>query len=205
MPQQTEIKRSWIPTLLNGLALSAFGVLIAVWPSRSLYPFILIFGGFLLFSGMVHVLKGVNSLKRTYTWIIPILVGAFEIILGIYMFQNTNMSEGSFISLLATYLVIRGAVETIFGMITDAEGKTKTFLSVSGVVTLLIGLSLYSRPDVNSSNFAYVVGSYAIFVGAWTAGTAMRMRSLHGDSDLEEDTDVNTNKNSRLNSAVQLR
>jgi uncharacterized membrane protein HdeD (DUF308 family) len=196
--EETELKRTWIPTLLSGLALSILGVLTVVWPDRTLSILAVFLGGFFLADGIFNIMKGVMAPRDNTSWILVILIGVAQIALGIYLFRDANFTTRGILLPVGAFFALKGLADIAFAYMSDVDRGTQRTLVILGILALIAGIYLVTEPDYDAITFVYTFGGFAITAGAIMMGLARRFRRADDllEDDLE-DTATSTRRNPR--------
>lgn len=93
---------AWQALLVAGFAALVLGVLVLVWPGASLFVAGVLFGLFLLFSGVMQLVAAFGTHTTTALRVMAFISGALSILLGLLCFRGATQS----ILLLALWIGI---------------------------------------------------------------------------------------------------
>ena len=106
-PMEAIGRKGWMWSIGLGLLAIAIGVIVVVWPDRTLRVVGILFGIYLLVSGLLEILVAFAPEQRTGMRVLAVVTGALSILLGLLCFRGVFES----ILLLAlSYPVYRGVV-----------------------------------------------------------------------------------------------
>ncbi|WP_406064587.1 HdeD family acid-resistance protein [Streptomyces sp. NBC_01077] len=167
---------AWQALLVAGLAALVLGVLVLVWPGASLFVAGVLFGLFLLFSGVMQLVAAFGTHTTTALRVMAFISGALSILLGLLCFRGATQS----ILLLALWIGIgwlfRGIMETIAAA-SDPAMPARGWHIFLGIVNALAGVVLIVSPLESAAVLMVLGGIWLIAVGAVEIVTAFRVRS----------------------------
>jgi len=167
----------WKATLISGLLSVALGVAALVWPGKTLLVTAIIFGAYLLVSGIAQVAFAFALHVSAGSRVLMFISGAASIVLAFLAFRH--FGEGYAILLLAIWIgvgfIFRG-VATTGTAIGDPELPGRGWNIFFGIVTLLAGIVMLASPILSIVTLTYVVGVWLVVIGAFEIGSAIGMR-----------------------------
>ncbi|OSZ61904.1 hypothetical protein OQI_02640 [Streptomyces pharetrae CZA14] len=169
-------RAAWQLVLLTGAASLALGVLILVWPGASLRAAGILFGLYLLVSGVLQLVSAFGTHKTTALRVMGFLSGTLSILLGLFCFRGPLQS----ILLLALWIGIgwlfRGITQTLAAA-SDPGVPARGWQTLLGVVTFLAGVVLIVSPFESVAVLTVAGGCWLIAVGVVEILTAVRIRA----------------------------
>lgn len=160
----------WKSTLVSGILALILGVVIFLRPGESVLAAAILFGVYLLITGIAQVffafsLPVVSAGGRVLLFI----SGAAALILAMMCFRHFHTDEEAIaVLLLAIWIgigfVFRG-VATLVSAISDPALPGRGWSIFMGVVTLLAGIVTLASPFTSLFVLAVVVGSWLIVIG----------------------------------------
>ena len=163
--------------IAEGIILAIFGFLILIWPSITLLTAIIIIGGYLLVSGVVGLVKGfADVFRRGIAGIFEMILGVFGIVLGVFVLKNPNVPLTILFYFIGLWFIIFGVNKIIAKTPT---GKSKAISIVIGILSIIVGLSLFNQPLVNGVFLYWLLGLYALLAGAFTIVQGLSLVSSH--------------------------
>lgn len=116
---------------------------------------VLIVGVMMVIAGVAEVINAFQN-KGWGKFLIWLLLGALYVIAGFLAFQNPLLTAAVLTLILGIALVISGIMRVILAF-SMKEGTPWIWVLISGVVTLLLGLMIFSHWPVSS---LYVLGMF---------------------------------------------
>ena len=157
-------KAAWQTVLLTGIASLVLGVLVLVWPGASLLAAGVLFGIYLLISGIFQLVSAFGTHKTTSLRVLAFISGALSILLGLFCFRGPLES----ILLLALWIgivwLIRGITQTI-AAVHDPEMAARGWMVFLGIVTFIAGIVLIVSPFESVAVLTLVAGIWLVIVG----------------------------------------
>ncbi|MGA4541257.1 HdeD family acid-resistance protein [Uniformispora flossi] len=173
-------RSAWQAMLIMGIASFALGLIVLIWPGPSLRVVGVLFGVYLLVSGVFQLVAAFGDHLSTAMRILAFISGALSIMLGLFCFRGTLES----ILLLALWIGIgwlfRGITQVMAAAM-DPTVPSRGWQVFVGVVTFLGGIVLLAAPFDSIKVLAVVVGIWLMVVGIteFVTGIALRRHTRH--------------------------
>ncbi len=167
----------WKSTLLSGLLSVVLGVLMLVWPAKTLLAAAILFGAYLLVSGIAQVFFAFSLHVSAGGRILLFISGAASLILAILAFRH--FGEGYAVLLLAVWIavgfVFRGTA-TAVSAISDPSLPGRGWEIFFGVVSVIAGVVMLAWPGLSLLSLLTVAGFFLIVSGVFeiVAGWTIR-------------------------------
>ncbi|MGW0771690.1 HdeD family acid-resistance protein [Streptomyces sp. NPDC002676] len=169
-------RATWQVVLVTGIASLVLGVLVLVWPGQSLLAFGILFGVYLVISGIFQLASAFGTHTATSLRVLAFISGAVSILLGLFCFRGPFQS----ILLLALWIGIgwlfRGITQAIAAA-SDPRMPARGWQIFLGIVTVLGGVVLIDSPFHSVAVLTLVGGIWLVAVGIVEIVTALRIRS----------------------------
>ncbi|MFE0255367.1 HdeD family acid-resistance protein [Streptomyces sp. NPDC059010] len=168
-------RAAWQVVLLTGVASLALGILILLWPDASLFVSGILFGLYLLISGVFQLIAAFGTHKTTSLRVLAFISGALSVLLGLFCFRRPMQS----ILLLALWIGIgwlfRGITQTLAAA-SDRSMPARGWQIFLGVVTVIGGIVLIDSPVESVTVLTLLGGWWLVAVGVVEIITGLRMR-----------------------------
>ncbi len=172
-------KAAWQVVLLTGIASLVLGVLVLIWPGSTLLATGILFGVYLVISGVFQLASAFGTHRTTGLRVLAFISGALSILLGLLCFRGPMQS----ILLLALWIgigwLIRGITQTLAAA-SDPSMPARGWQIFLGIVTFLAGVVLIDSPFESVAVLTVVGGIWLVAVGIVEIVTAVRMRGQAG-------------------------
>ncbi len=173
----TLVSRLWTATLLSGVVTAILGVLVLVWPGKSLIIASALFGAYLLISGIAQVIFAFALHVSAGGRFLLFLSGAVSVVLAVLAFRH--FGQGFALLLLAIWIAVgfifRG-VSTTTAAISDRLYPGRGWAIFAGIVTAIGGLIILAWPFDSIAILTLVVGIWLVVIGLFEIVAAFVMR-----------------------------
>jgi len=168
----------WKTTLVSGLLAVALGVLVLAWPGPTLLVAAILFGAYLLISGIAQVAFAFALHVSAGGRVLLFISGAAALILAVMAFRH--FGEGYAILLLAIWIAIgfvfRGVAHTV-SAISDPTLPGRGWEIFFGIISLLAGIVMLAWPDLSLVTLLWVTGIWLVVIGVFEIISAFAIRS----------------------------
>lgn len=174
----TLFKHLWKSTLLSGVLAVALGALVLLWPGPTLLVAAILFGAYLLVSGLAQLFFAFSLPVSAGGRVLLFISGAAALILGILAFRH--FGRGDAFLLLAIWIAVgfifRGVATTAtaFGELKGTPGRGWNVFF--GVISIIAGVVVLAYPFDSLVTLTLVVGIWLIVVGVFEMVAALGMR-----------------------------
>jgi uncharacterized membrane protein HdeD (DUF308 family) len=169
--------RKWWAVALQGLVAIVFGLLALVWPGPTLQALVILFGAFMLGSGILALIEGIDA-----RWTPVTLAGGTGIVVGMVTLIWPNVTGLVLLYLIAAWTIITGALEIVAATELRRVIGGEWLMLLEGVMSVLLGAALVVFPSAGAVGLAWLIGAYAILDGILLIVLAFRMRSWMKDT-----------------------
>jgi uncharacterized membrane protein HdeD (DUF308 family) len=167
----------WKSTLASGLLALLLGILVLGWPGKSILAASVLFGLYLLISGVAQVIFAFGLHFTASTRILLFLSGAASLILAVLSFRH--FGQGYAVLLLAIWIAVgfifRG-VATTGSAISEPGLPGRGWMIFAGVISLMAGMVVLAWPFDSIVILALVVGTWLVVIGVFEIVTALQVR-----------------------------
>ncbi|KOV60021.1 HdeD family acid-resistance protein [Streptomyces sp. MMG1121] len=169
-------KAAWQVVLITGIASLILGILVLVWPGASLLAAGVLFGLYLVISGIFQLVAAFGTHRATSLRVLAFISGALSIVLGLFCFRGPMQS----ILLLALWIgigwLIRGITQTLAAA-SDPQMPARGWQVCLGILTFIAGIVLIDSPFRSVAVLTLVGGIWLVVVGITEIITAFSIRS----------------------------
>jgi len=158
----------WKSALLSGLLSIVMGVLMLVWPGKTLVVAAVLFGAYLLISGIAQVFFAFSLHVTAGGRVLLFISGAASLVLAVLAFRH--FGEGYAVLLLAIWIAVgfifRGVAHTV-SAISDPALPGRGWEIFFGIISLIAGVVMLAWPGLSLLTLLMVVGWYLVFIGVF--------------------------------------
>ncbi len=178
----TMFRDLWKTVLALGVLTSILGVLVLVWPGMSILVAAVLFGAFLVVSGIAQVVAALRLDVSVGSRVLLFISGALSVVLGVLAFRH--FGQGYAVLLLAIWIgvgfIFQGVAEAVLA-ISYPELPARGWHIFLGVLTWIAGLVVLAWPFDSIVMLALVAGVWLVVIGICQIGWAIRARQT-GDA-----------------------
>ncbi len=168
----------WKSTLVSGLLAVALGVLVLLLPGDSIVIAAILFGIYLLVTGIAQVIFAFSLHVSAGGRVLLFISGAASLVLAVLCFRH--FGEGYAILLLAIWIgvgfIFRG-VATSISAISDPTLPGRGWQIFVGVISLIAGVVMIGSPFESLAILILVVGIWLIVIGTFEVVSSFGIRS----------------------------
>ncbi|HCU22582.1 MAG TPA: hypothetical protein DF698_06795 [Candidatus Atribacteria bacterium] len=167
---------NWSSLVWRGIAAILFGIMILVWPAISVVAFLRLIGIFAIIGGILVIIQ---EMRTKGGW--PLLLeGIMSIIVGILVISMPGMSAVVITLLIGFWMLFIGIFQIInviqFYKVLPNPGKWLIILN--GIVSLIFGIVIVSRPLMGVLLVASLIGVYVLLFGVISLFSGFYIHSL---------------------------
>lgn len=168
-------KKTWQTVLVTGLLAVVLGIIVLVWPGPSLLVAGILFGIYMVVSGIFQLIAAFTHLPSTSFRVLSFISGVLSLIIGVFCFRDDLAS----IVLLGLWIGIswlfRG-IAVLFAAIAEPSVPGRGWQIFYGIISALAGVILIVWPISSLSTLVLVVGIFLIVIGVMEIITAFGIR-----------------------------
>jgi uncharacterized membrane protein HdeD (DUF308 family) len=169
------LAKNWWMLLLRGVAAIIFGLLALAWPGMTLLTLILFYGAFVLVDGVLAIVAAITGGTMAPRWWLAI-VGLLGIAAGLLTFLMPGLTAVVLLYLIAGWAIATGAFQIVGAIRLRKEIDNEWYLILCGVVSVLFGVAMFMAPGAGALALIWVIGIYAIIIGALLVGLSFRLK-----------------------------
>lgn len=170
---------------LRGIVAILFGIAAVFWPGLTLLTLLYLFAAFLLVSGVFGLVYGISRLGESgvsvLTRITTPLLGILEIGVGVYLLRHPHVTFATLILLVGFILIVRGVFEVVEGLFEEGPSIYRIVMILIGLLAVLAGILVLFQPAAAGVAFVWILGIYAIVIGALLLAAAVETHRVHKD------------------------
>jgi uncharacterized membrane protein HdeD (DUF308 family) len=182
MPKSIEnpsvFRHLWKSVLGLGLVTLTLGVVVLVWPGKSVLVAGALFGAYLLASGIAQAIAAFTVHVPGSGRVLLFLSGALSVALGVFAFHDFN--RGAAVWVLATWIgvgfLFQGVAQTVFA-INHKELPEHGWHIFMGVLSVLAAMVVVALPISSIVALAIVAGAWLVVIGTAQIVWALKART----------------------------
>jgi len=171
------VRNLWKSVLALGVLTLVFGVAVLIWPGDSIVVASVVFGVYLLVSGVAQAIAAVTVNMSLGSRVLIFISGALSVMLGYFAFRDFN--NGAAVWLLATWIgvgfIFQGVTATVLA-IDVPELPARGWYIFVGILTVIAGAVTIVWPISSIVVLAIFAGSWLVVVGITEVVSALSAR-----------------------------
>jgi uncharacterized membrane protein HdeD (DUF308 family) len=172
--------------ILKGILSIIVGVLAVAWPGITVNAFVLLFAIYAFLLAGTEAVRAFRSASAgpVVGWL---LLALLDIVAGIVALTWPGITALALVTVVAVWAFVAGAVEIALAFRAGVPAGQRALLSLTGLVSIALGIVFGIRPDVGAVTLAQVYGLFSIVYGvsalvmAAAAGQANRLLAPTGN------------------------
>jgi uncharacterized membrane protein HdeD (DUF308 family) len=178
-PVPSLLPHLWKSELVSGILSLILGVLVLVWPAKSMLVAAVLFGVYLLITGIAQVIFAFSLQVSAGSRVLLFISGAASLILAVLAFRHFGSDPSYAVLLLAIWIgvgfILRGVATTI-SAISDPALPGRGWSIFFGVITLLAGIIVLASPFPSIITLAIVAGVWFVVIGVFEIVSSFSIR-----------------------------
>ena len=172
----------WWIVLLRGITVLVLGLLLVVNPGSTLMTIMIFLGAYWFVDGIFTIMKFLKGGKSMEGWGWGIFSGVLGVIAGLVVFVHplatAVLTQVFLIYFLAFMAIANGASSIVTGIKLRKEIKNEWTIILGGLLTVIFGILLLSKPLVGSVLFLWMLGIIAIVGGIAIISLAFKVKKM---------------------------
>ena len=170
------LARNWWAVALRGLFAVLFGLAAVFLPTVTLGSLVLLFAAYMLVDGVFAIVSGARALAHHQRWGLLILEGVVDLLAGAAALLLPGLTVLVLVTLLGIWSVVTGVL-LIIAAFRLHGGHGRWWLGLSGLVSLVWGVLLYTAPIAGAVVLTWWLGAYALAFGVVLLIVGFRLRA----------------------------
>jgi uncharacterized membrane protein HdeD (DUF308 family) len=177
MPQVSGLTSNWWALALRGALSILLGLVAFTMPDITIVALVYVFGVYALVEGVLAIMAAIRGIREHDRWGWMLIEGIVCIVAAVVAFMMPGVGALAIVYLVAAWAIITGVLEIAAGIKLRKIIEGEWMLILAGVLALVLGFYIVSRPAAGILLLATWLGIYAIFAGILTMMLAFRIRN----------------------------
>lgn len=165
----------WWVLEVRGVAAILFGILAIVAPGTSLLALVILWGAYALVDGVSNLMLAVRRSGAGQSWGWLLFEGIVSLAAGVFTFAWPGMTGLVLLMVIAIWAVLTGFAKIATAIRLRSQISGEWMLGASGALAILFGVFLFLSPGAGALALVWVIGGYAIVIGALLIGLGLRL------------------------------
>lgn len=174
-PMERLAAHGWHYLFAIGLTSLVIGLLVATWPGKTLHVAGVLFGIYLVATGVLEIVAGFGRSMEPGMRVLTVIAGAISIVLGLICFRGRFESTLLLGLWIGFGLLIRGIVRATAGASSRPPGN-RGWQIFGGVLTAAAGVVLIVTPFATLTALTLLVGVWLAVIGGWQIIESLMLR-----------------------------
>ena len=170
-------RQLWKSVLALGVLTLVLGVAVLIWPGDSIVVASVVFGVYLLVSGVTQAIAAFTVNMSTGSRVMFFISGALSVVLGYLAFRDFN--NGAVVWMLATWIgvgfIMQGVVATVLAIDVPVLPERGWYVFV-GILTVIAGVVTLVWPISSIVVLAITAGVWLVVIGTTEVVWALSAR-----------------------------
>ncbi len=159
------LSKYWGAILFRGILAILFGLVALFWTGITIEVLVILFALYALIGGVVSIIGSFMAMKDHSNWWMYLLQGIAGVVIGIMVFTWPAITVLILLYFVAIWAIISGIIEIIVSFSEKEEVIGKWVLGTTGIISLIIGFTLFFFPVVSIELLIWIIGVYALIFG----------------------------------------
>lgn len=159
------------------LASLAAGLIALVWPGSALVALAIVFGAWLVVSGVFSLVGAIAHHDSVGTRVFRGVLGLLGLLVGLYALRHVLLTVVALGLVLGIYWVVNGLTE-LFTAIENPGLPGRVLVAVAGVLGTAAGIVLLVWPGISTAVLALVLGIWLLCYGVLQLVIAIEVARL---------------------------
>ena len=173
----------WKTVLASGLMALILGVVVLVWPGKSILVAAVLFGAYLVVSGIAQLAFALTLDVSIGSRVLMFISGALSVVLGVLAFRH--FGGGYAVLLLAIWIgvgfIFQGVAEAVLA-VSYPELPGRGWHIFLGILTTIAGMIVITWPFDSIGLLAVVAGAWLVVIGICQIVWAFQARRTVADT-----------------------
>jgi uncharacterized membrane protein HdeD (DUF308 family) len=170
--------KNWWVLLLRGIVAIIFGILAISRPGITLAMLVILFGIYALIDGICALFAAVSGWNhRDDRWLL-VLEGLIGIGVGFATLHAPALTTIALLFFIAVWALATGVLKIVAAIRLRKEISGEPWLALSGIASVIFAFLVMLSPAAGAIAMAWVIGWYALFLGAMEVMLAMKLHHL---------------------------
>jgi uncharacterized membrane protein HdeD (DUF308 family) len=173
--------RPWQALCAAGAITFVLGLIVLIWPGATLLVLALLFGCYLVLSGVMSLIEGLSehhtdgAMRVAY-----IVLGVLGVLLGLFCLRRIDVTVLLLAFMLSAFWIMRGVVDLAAAM-SPRPVSGRGLRGFTGVLSLIAGVLVLFWPGITLTTLLVFAGCWLLIYGATLAFLGLGLRRALSD------------------------
>lgn len=168
--------RAWQALITAGVVAFVLGLMVLIWPSATLVVLALLFGCYLVLSGVLSMIEGISDRNADGAMRVAyIVLGVLGVVLGLFSLRRIDITVLLLAFLLSAFWIMRGVLD-IAASLSSREMTGRGLRAFAGVLSLIAGILVLFWPGITLTILLVFAGAWLLIYGVMLAMLGFGLR-----------------------------
>jgi uncharacterized membrane protein HdeD (DUF308 family) len=177
-----DLARKWWIIVLQGVAAILFGVLAFAQPGATLAALLLLVALWALADGILALLASVGAAETKEPWWPWVLHALVSVGVGLIALRWPGITAYALLLLIAYWAILRGILTIVAAIQLRRVLQGEFWMILGGIISVLFGAGIVIVPGAGALAVIWLIGLYAIVLGATLILAGVRLKGLNVES-----------------------
>jgi uncharacterized membrane protein HdeD (DUF308 family) len=154
------------------------GLIVLIWPRATLLVLALLFGCYLVLSGVMSLIEGLSDRADGAMRIAYIVLGVLGVLLGLFCLRRIDVTVLLLAFLLSMFWIMRGILDLAAAATLHREGKRIGVRAFIGALSLVAGVLVLFWPGITLTTLLVFAGAWLLIYGLTLGLLGFELRRL---------------------------
>jgi uncharacterized membrane protein HdeD (DUF308 family) len=150
--------------LWRGLLAIAIGIVSVAWPNITVGAFVILFAVYAFIAAAMNALVAFSS-SRAGPVFGYLLLSLLSLAAGVVALVWPDITALVLVIWIAAWAVVTGVIEVVMAFRQGETAGERALWAITGLLSVVLGVVLFIRPDIGAVSLASVFGLFSIFYG----------------------------------------
>jgi uncharacterized membrane protein HdeD (DUF308 family) len=168
--------KNWWVLVLRGVCAVLFGVVIFLWPVKSIAVLVLMWGAYAFADGILSIAGSFKGGRAAgFPWWL-LITGIVGVAAGVFTFVNPVTTGLALLLLVAAFSIVRGVMQIAAAIRLRHEIEHEWLLAIAGIMSVVFGIWVAIFPGAGALAIVLWLGVMAVAIGVLEITAGLRLK-----------------------------
>jgi uncharacterized membrane protein HdeD (DUF308 family) len=167
--------------LWRGLFAIAIGIVSVAWPGITVGAFVILFAIYAFLAAVTDGMRAFGS-DRAGPVLAWVVLAALSVVAGIVALVWPGITALALVIWVAAWALITGIIEVALVFMRGESAGERAIWAISGLVSVVLSIALFIRPDIGAVSLATVFGLFSLFYGVCAVVLSFQARRVRSEA-----------------------
>ncbi|MEG1544056.1 MAG: DUF308 domain-containing protein [Tannerellaceae bacterium] len=172
--------RFWWMSILLGIFYIIVAISLLFTPIASYIALSVVFSLAMFISGILEIAFAISNRKTIATWAWYMVGGLIDLVLGVFLIRDPELSMGILPLIVAFWLMFRGFTTIGYAMDLRRYGtRNWGWYVLIGILAIICSISIIWQPELGVLTVVYMISYALLILGVFKIILGFELRTLH--------------------------